>query len=71
MYPITVTSAKSKTKIFKKVKSLAKQGRDSILIIADGAAFGSEIERVDLLLQSLFKRSYIFLPESFEWILLQ
>ena len=70
MYSIPVVSAKSKTKIVKKLKSLAMQDKDGILLVVDGAAFGAEIEKVSDLLQGLFKNSYVFMPESFEWILL-
>lgn len=40
----------------------------SILVIADGAAFGSEIETV--LALGRYKRLQLFLPESFEWLVL-
>ena len=40
-----------------------------ILVIADGAAFGSEIDRVLQLLQER-KNAALYLPESFEWIIL-
>lgn len=42
---------------------------EKILVIADGAAFGSEIEKV---LQLIRKRKNValYLPESFEWLIL-
>ena len=40
----------------------------SILVIADGAAFGPEIETV--LALGRYKRLQLFLPESFEWLVL-
>ncbi len=40
-----------------------------VLVIADGAAFGSEIDRVLRLLNER-KNSYLYLPESFEWLVL-
>ena len=40
-----------------------------ILVIADGAAFGSEIDRVLQLLQER-KNAALYLPESFEWMIL-
>ena len=40
----------------------------SILVIADGAAFGPEIETV--LALGRYKRLQLFLPESFEWLAL-
>lgn len=39
-----------------------------ILVIADGAAFGPEIETV--LALGRYKRLQLFLPESFEWLVL-
>lgn len=42
-----------------------------ILVVADGAAFGSEIDRV-LKLQSSTEESFrVCLPESFEWLILK
>ena len=69
-FDIEVSSAKSKTKICKKLKSLAAHGQDNILLIVDGAAFGPEIEQVSTLLEACFNSSYVYLPESFEWLLL-
>ena len=40
-----------------------------ILVIADGAAFGSEIDRVTQLIKER-KNVVIYLPESFEWLVL-
>lgn len=40
----------------------------SILVIADGAAFGPEIETV--LALGRYKRLQLFLPESFVWLVL-
>lgn len=40
------------------------------LIIADGAAFGSQMNRIERLVKKN-KRLHLFLPESFEWLLLQ
>lgn len=42
---------------------------EKILVIADGAAFGSEIDRV-LRLISGRKNMALYLPESFEWLIL-
>ena len=69
-FDIAVSSAKSKTKICKKLKTLAAQRQDNILLIVDGAAFGPEIEQVSMLLEAFFSSSYVYLPESFEWLLL-
>ncbi len=40
-----------------------------ILVIADGAAFGAEIEKV--LAQGRKRKILLFLPESFEWMILK
>lgn len=42
---------------------------EKILVIADGAAFGSEIDRVLQLIKGR-KNIAIYLPESFEWMIL-
>lgn len=59
-------SAQGKTKIYAKI--LENADSSNILIIADGAAFGSEIEKI---LKLKYKCNItIFLPESFEWLIL-
>lgn len=62
-----VISANGKSKIPAIMKELDD---DDVLIIADGAAFGSEIGRVMKLLKDR-KHTYLFLPESFEWLILK
>ena len=42
---------------------------ERIAVIADGAAFGSEIDRV-LKIANRKKTVAVFLPESFEWLVL-
>lgn len=44
--------------------------KEKILVIADGAAFGSEIDRV-LRLISERENVALYLPESFEWMILR
>lgn len=39
-------------------------------MVADGAAFGAEIERICHLMED-GRKIYLFLPESFEWLLLK
>ncbi len=48
---------------------LNKHKGEKILVIADGAAFGSEIDRV---LQVIHGRKNValYLPESFEWMIM-
>ena len=64
-FSIPCVSAMGKSKISAKV--LESQA-DNILVIADGAAFGSEIGSLVQLRYS--KNIGIYLPESFEWLIL-
>ena len=61
-----VISAGGKSNVFQKMNEI--QGR-SILVIADGAAFGSEMDRV---MKMAYRNGNItvYLPESFEWLIL-
>lgn len=43
---------------------------EKILVIADGAAFGSQMNQI-MLLSERKKNFSLFLPESFEWLILQ
>ena len=65
-YGIKCISAESKAKLY---NQLLKREYDTALVIADGAAFGPEIERVLSLKNA--KKIMLFLPESFEWIILR
>ena len=65
-FSIPCVSARGKTNICSVVESC---DAENILIIADGAAFGPEIE--NLLLLNRIKNLGIFMPESFEWLLLK
>ena len=59
-------SANGKSNIF----LLAKQNmQKELLIIADGAAFGPEMNRMDSLMK-VNPHIHLYLPESFEWLLL-
>lgn len=62
-----VVSAGGKSNIF--AEAVRNIG-DQILIIADGAAFGSEMDRMMKLVQRK-KGIVLYLPESFEWLILQ
>lgn len=44
--------------------------KESVLVIADGAAFGPEMERITELMK-IRDNIYLYLPESFEWLILQ
>lgn len=67
MYGKRCESAKGKSKI----KNLIGQIDDKkVLIIADGAAFGNEMKDVVLALNNC-SNYFLYLPESFEWLLLK
>lgn len=59
-------SAGGKDNVCRVVKDAPEQ---SVLIIADGAAFGPEMEGATAL--GAYKRVRLFLPESFEWLVLK
>lgn len=63
-----VISANGKSNIFEKV--LQSTGEEKVLVIADGAAFGSEMDRMVKLLKRR-KNIVLYLPESFEWLILK
>ena len=49
---------------------LLNNKKKDILVVADGAAFGAEMNRV-MAIQALFPNIQICLPESFEWLILK
>lgn len=59
-------SSESNSSVFKRI--IENYGK-RILVIADGAAFGSEIDRV--LKSNTLNRLIVCLPESFEWLILK
>ena len=61
-----VVSAGGKSNIF---AELMKRQDQEILVIADGAAFGPEMDRVMKLIRQK-NRILLYLPESFEWLIL-
>lgn len=63
-----VESAQGKSNIFTYVAGNA--GTENILVIADGAAFGPEMDRMIKLLKEK-QNVALYLPESFEWIILK
>lgn len=65
---IHCVSAEGKTKIFKKISQYTDW---NVVVIADGAAFGAEIN--DFVEQQKLRprKLALFLPESFEWIVLK
>lgn len=65
---IECESSNSNSDIF---KWLREHPGKKILVVADGAAFGSEIDRVLKLQSSTEEHFRLCLPESFEWLILK
>ena len=63
---IICETAAGKDKIY---KHIIDSGEDIILVVADGAAFGPEMERALSLRKA--RNVVYFLPESFEWLILK
>ena len=63
---VSVISAGGKSNIFKKI---INNSMKHVLIIADGAAFGPEMDRVMKLIERR-EEIVLYLPESFEWLIL-
>lgn len=61
-------SAKGKSNI---PRVMMKYGNQRLLIVADGAAFGSEMSKVYKYYQERPDDVTLFLPESFEWLVLR
>lgn len=59
-------SANGKSNVF---KALQEHREERVLVIADGAAFGCEMEKVMQLIR-IGRRIVLYLPESFEWLIL-
>ena len=68
---IECETASGKSNIFAKIKYLERMKKEQkILVVADGAAFGSEIEKIEKL-RKLNGQIDLYLPESFEWMILK
>lgn len=65
---ISCISAQGKSNVFSK---LANRTADRVLVIADGAAFGSELEKIYQLMEAQPNKITLYLPESFEWLVLR
>ncbi|MCI9421911.1 MAG: translation initiation factor 2 [Dorea sp.] len=65
-YELQCSSAGGKSNVFHCLKTNQNK---NLLVIADGAAFGSEIDKV-LRLMKETGRGILYLPESFEWLIL-
>lgn len=59
-------SANGKSNVF---AAAVEHSDQDVLLIADGAAFGSEVQKLEFLLHN-HPNIKLFLPESFEWLLL-
>ena len=63
---IACESAYGKSNLF---ASAVKQREQELLLVADGAAFGSEMEKLMRLMKD-YPHISLYLPESFEWLIL-
>lgn len=61
-------TANGKSNVFAKV--IQNMNEEKVLVIADGAAFGPEMDRIVKLLGNN-ENIVLFLPESFEWLILK
>lgn len=66
-YGIKCCSSYGKSNIIKKIKDFQSI---NILIVVDGAAFGSEILEVMHYIKTINSQAYLFCPESFEYLIL-
>ncbi|HBZ52192.1 MAG TPA: translation initiation factor 2 [Eubacterium sp.] len=64
----TCYSAHGKSRIYNTICNLDRN-HESLLIIADGAAFGSQMNRLYHIIRQ-DEKIQLYLPESFEWLLL-
>ena len=68
---VSCKSAKGKSNLFSEATKLLKELPESrIVMIADGAAFGAEMEKIIRLLSDHGQLA-LYVPESFEWLILQ
>ena len=65
---ISCISAQGKSNVF---SQLVNRTADRVLVIADGAAFGSELEKIYQLMEAQPNKITLYLPESFEWLVLR
>ena len=61
-------SAQGKSNVFSALNSCPDR---RMLVIADGAAFGAELEKVYRLMEQRPSKITLYLPESFEWLVLK
>ena len=65
---IKCDSAGGKSNIY---KNLASEHNTRTLVIADGAAFGADMEKVHRFCEMNHEQTVLYLPESFEWLILR
>lgn len=63
---VKCVSANGKSNVF---KALQEHRQEKVLVIADGAAFGCEMEKIMQLIK-IGRGITLYLPESFEWLIL-
>ena len=56
---------------YKRFRCIADHSGDQILVVADGAAFGAEMQKIHMLLARDPGKIRLYLPESFEWLVLK
>ena len=61
-------SAEGKSRMF---AMLNRNADRRVLVIADGAAFGAELEKIYRLMEERPNKITLYLPESFEWLILK
>ncbi len=65
---IPCVSAQGKSNIFGMLTNMPDD--ETVLVIADGAAFGSQVGKLSMLIKQ-GRQIILYLPESFEWLILQ
>lgn len=65
---ILCTSAQGKSNVFSTVTGFSTE---RVLVVADGAAFGAELEKIYRFMEENPKKVTLYLPESFEWLILK
>lgn len=68
LHNIKCESAGGKSNVFQKINT---QDSNRVLVVADGAAFGADMEKVYQFLSEYPGHVTLFLPESFEWLILK
>ncbi len=67
---IACIAAKGKSNVFSVLQALKQQDK-AVFIVADGAAFGPEMDKVYQIQQADTEHIVLYLPESFEWLIMK